>query len=224
MCPVRGFENYLHALNPKANNLWQQANIPGNSQKWYKAIPLGHNPLDTFMSKLSEKCKLSQQYTNHCICVTGVSNLMRSGDYTAKQVMAITGHKSIHSLAIYQCVHDDEKMMMGMSLTYSLLNADEVYKFKAAQLLKQKAETPPLPTPFIPQAIASPEAQPGLQMPHCPAILPSTSKEDVVQPIGASNILPQPNENVLIPYHPANKAPLTDCTVLILDLTLMGYV
>ena len=40
--------------------------------------------------------------------------------------MSVTGHKSIQSLSLYQRVKSDEKMMMGMSLAYSLFNAKEV--------------------------------------------------------------------------------------------------
>lgn len=37
------------------------------------------------------------------------------------QVMAVTGHKSVQSLSVYQRVSDDEKMMMGDSLTRNIL-------------------------------------------------------------------------------------------------------
>ena len=40
--------------------------------------------------------------------------------------MAVTGHKSLQSLAIYQRVKSDEKMMMGMSLMYNLLKPEDV--------------------------------------------------------------------------------------------------
>ena len=48
-----------------------------------------------------------------------------------KQIMLVTGHKSIQSLCIYQRVKEDEKLMMGMSLTYSLLHSKEVTEVKA---------------------------------------------------------------------------------------------
>ena len=40
--------------------------------------------------------------------------------------MAITGHKSLQSLSIYQRVKQDEKLMMGMSLPYSLLHPNYI--------------------------------------------------------------------------------------------------
>ena len=68
---------------------------------------------------MSKIAKLSDHYTNHCIRVSGINNITR-GRFTARQVMAVSGHKSIQSLAIYQCVQADEKLMMGMHLTHVL--------------------------------------------------------------------------------------------------------
>ena len=84
------------------------------------------------------KPELSDHFTNHCTRVTGATNLARSGKYTPEQIMSVTGHKSIQSLCIYQRVKEDEKLMMGMSLTYSLLNPKEVFEVKEA--LKKQME------------------------------------------------------------------------------------
>ena len=75
---VRSFENYLNHLNPNINSLWQTPlkKIPANgSETWYKNVPLGHNPIEKFMSKLSDLCQLSNRYTNHCVWVTGATNI-----------------------------------------------------------------------------------------------------------------------------------------------------
>ena len=130
LCPVRSFENYSFTLNPDCEGLWQKpwlSNYKKNHLPFYEASTVGKNPLNTFMSKLSAKCELSKVYTNHSVRVTGVTNLTRS-HYTPRQIMAITGHKSIQSLAIYQRVKEDEKMMMGMSLMYSLLRPADVMR------------------------------------------------------------------------------------------------
>ena len=80
-----------------------------------KPFHLGHNPMKTFMGNLSQICQLLDYYTNHCIRITGTTKLTRE-NYTLRQIMSITGHKSIQSLGIYQCVKADEKLMMGMGL------------------------------------------------------------------------------------------------------------
>ena len=127
MCPVRSFENYINVLDNKVNFLWQRPKnkIPKQGMAWYIAKQVGHNTHEKFMGQLCKKVQLSQHYTNHCIRVSGVTNLRR-GNFTSKQVMAVSGHKSVESLAIYQRVHDDEKLMMGLCLNYCLLEPENV--------------------------------------------------------------------------------------------------
>lgn len=198
LCPVRSFENLLAHLNPNVENLWQQPlkKKPTNSHVWFKAVPLGHNPLQTFMGKLSDICELSQHYTNHCIRVTGITNLLRTGKYNAKQVMAITGHKSLHSLAIYQRVKSDEKMMMGMTLTYALVNPQEVFQFKQINHLDHNGNI---------------VGAPGqLQLPRPVQEAPVATQENILPEVNTpplhaldpqhDNILPL--QDALVPYQP----------------------
>ena len=93
---------------------------------------MGHNPMEKFIGNLSKVCNLSDYYTNHCI---GTTKLTRE-NYSPHQIMAITGHKSIQSLGIYQRVKADEKLMMGMSLTYSLFRPPEVAKIVQDNMAK----------------------------------------------------------------------------------------
>ena len=76
MCLVRSFENYINYLNPKCTSLWQQPrkNIKFEDAIWCTSRALGHNPLDAFLSFLSDECSFSQHYTNHCIRVSGITN------------------------------------------------------------------------------------------------------------------------------------------------------
>ena len=122
LCLVRSFENYVDLLDKKVNYLWQKpkSKIPKNGLPWYIPQKVGHNTHEKFIGNISKEAKLSQHYTNHCIRVSGVTNLSRA-NFSAKQVMAVSGHKSVESLAIYQRVHEDEKMMMDLCLTYSLI-------------------------------------------------------------------------------------------------------
>lgn len=179
LCPVHSFENYLAHLNPKVDKLWQQPlkrfkSAPDTIA--YKAVPLGHTPLERFMSKLSLQLELSEYYTNHCIRVTGTSNLFRA-HFTPKQIMSVTGHKSLQSLGIYQRVANNEKMMMGMSLMYNLLKPEEVYRVRLLKANIPQQNQPALNT-----------AQP-LQLPPPPAIqapvqemLPIAPPVDVIHP------------------------------------------
>ena len=57
----------------------------------------------------------------------------------AKQVMLVTGHKSILSLTIYQKVCEDDELSMGISLAYSLLHPSEVSRLQDIIDEEQKA-------------------------------------------------------------------------------------
>ena len=67
--PVRSFENYVNNLNPKIDNMWQRplTSKPSTGNIWFAAVPLGHNPIEKFMSKMSKLCNLTDHYTNHCV-------------------------------------------------------------------------------------------------------------------------------------------------------------
>ena len=67
--------------------------------------------------------------------VSGITNLTRN-NFSYKQIMSISGHKSIESLVIYQKVNANEKLCMGLTLGYTLLNAPQPTEvIAAAQVL-----------------------------------------------------------------------------------------
>ena len=71
------------------------------------------------MKNLSTKVRLSKKYTNHDVRVTGCSVLARC-NFSDKQIMSITGHKSIESLMINKKVSANKKFIMGFTLGYAL--------------------------------------------------------------------------------------------------------
>ena len=159
ICPVCSFKNYVSHLNPYINAFWQRPlkNKPKSGEIWYTAAVLGHNSIEKFMGKLSLSCDLSDYYTNHCIRVTGATNLTRN-NFMAKQVMSVTGHKSIESLVIHQKVREDNKISMGISLTFSLLHPNEVHALQNIMEEDKKAKE----RNFIPEIEAT---QPMLALP-----------------------------------------------------------
>ena len=44
--------------------------------------------------------------------------------------MAVSGHKSLQSLALYTRVRDDEKMMMDLKLAFSLLKPEQARELR----------------------------------------------------------------------------------------------
>ena len=108
-------------MNPKNDKLWQRPkeSFYDDDSVWYNNIPLGKKTLSSFMSRISELCSLSCKYTNHSIRATGATLLSRSM-FNPAQIMAVTGHKSVSSLAVYQRVSDSEKVAMGKAIASSI--------------------------------------------------------------------------------------------------------
>ena len=128
MCPVRSYKNYIGHLNERCQYLWQTPNpaaFKRGDPVWYKNKRVGENKISCYMTELSKDANLSRRYTNHCIRVSGTTNLTRA-QFSANQIMAVTGHKSVNSLAMYQWVQSDEKLMMGISLASNLFQTPVV--------------------------------------------------------------------------------------------------
>ena len=112
MCPVSSYLKYLSKLHPRCEYLWQQVkNDVQDQDVWYKPLKIGKNPLASFMSRVSHSADLSQLYTNHSIRVTGTTLLGRY-DFSDKQIMSVSGHRSVNSLSVYKKVSDQEKIAM----------------------------------------------------------------------------------------------------------------
>ena len=78
------------------------------------------SPTPSQDDNLSIDCKLSQIYTNHSIRATGTT-LLSKARFNEAQIMSVTGHKSTKSLAIYERVDNDEKMIMGHTIAAGLV-------------------------------------------------------------------------------------------------------
>ena len=138
-CPVDSFHEYISHLNPNNENLWQSPISKPKTSVWYADCPVGDHTLSEFMKNVSKKAKLSQIYTNHDIRVTGLSVLGRV-NFTDKQIMSVSGHKSTDSLKIYQKVSGNEEFMMGYTLGYALKSPQDI---PIGPVQRNFLETPP---------------------------------------------------------------------------------
>ena len=68
-------------------------------QIWFCNKQVGENTLAQFMPKLSLSTGLSKKYGNHSLRVAGATILSRNS-HGLKQIMSLTRHKSVSSLAI----------------------------------------------------------------------------------------------------------------------------
>ena len=128
LCPVRSFRKYLEHLEPNNPYLWQTPLKNGKKKNnidiWYGMQHMGKNTLSGFMKDVSKECQLSQIYTNHSIRVTGITVLTRQ-NFTNSEIMAVSGHKSVHSLVNYQKTRDTQKLEMGNVLLQSMTTNEE---------------------------------------------------------------------------------------------------
>ena len=141
------------------------------------------------MSTISEKLKFETRYTNHCIRVTGITNLHRAR-FSAKQVMSVSGHKSVASLAIYERIQEDKKLMMGMCLSFSLLHPEDAI--------------------MIHNSVNLPEIEP---QPQEIKALPTLKAISTNSPIQEKSLLPL--ENAIAPYQPKPPADENEKKILI---------
>ena len=182
-CPVESFREYLNHLNPNNDNLWQTPINKPKTSVWYADSPVGDHTLVEFMKNLSGKAKLSRVYTNHDIRVTGLSVLGRT-NFSDKQIMSLSGHKSGDSLKIYQKVSGNEKFMMGYTLGYALMSPNDIPIGPINRNLlpltpKQQRSILPMPTP---EEASIPKRKKIDETPiTAPLTLPTTSDENAEQ-------------------------------------------
>ena len=105
------------------DKLWQRPHddFDDSDATWYCNVPLGEKTLGNFMTNINKKCRLSQVYTNHSIRATGAIILAKHM-FRNSQIMAVTGHKSVASLSLYQRVDKEDKIRMGQTLTDNVLS------------------------------------------------------------------------------------------------------
>jgi hypothetical protein len=100
-CPVATYKKYLSLLNPTFDRLFPQP-----TRNWKPSLPRyscmarGKNHLGGVMRELSEEAGLSQIYTNHCVRAT-VCTMLDAEGVPAREIMDVTGHKSVSSLDHY---------------------------------------------------------------------------------------------------------------------------
>ena len=148
LCPVRSYRKYMEKLNPDNKFLWQLAlQNPKDPNILFGLQHHGKNTLGKLMGLISEKCGLSQLYTNHSIRVTGITVLTRM-KFSPSEIMSVSGHKSVQSLTNYQRTQPKQNITMGKVLYQSMTRKEDEMNAQ---------ELPAVPTK---KAIEYPEARP----------------------------------------------------------------
>ena len=97
-CSVSLFTKYVNKLSPTCERLWQYAKVDylESDECWYTNKPIGSNAIAKIMHNISLFCKLSKQYTNHCIGVTSCTILGQR--FEENDIKAVSMHKSSSAL------------------------------------------------------------------------------------------------------------------------------
>ena len=214
-CPVQSFRKYLSKLHPRCDSLWQYPKETINDVDiWFKPLKIGPNPLSEFMSRLSHSADLSRVYTNHSIRVTGMTFLARN-NFSPKQIMAITGHKSVNSLAIYQKVSNSEKLQMGWCMNY-YINCDKPQTYEPhrnipivpaietnqTMPIAIPVQGPPSAPPLIPHKIHE-NTMPQEQQLQFQQTTTTTFEKEIIRETVTTTPPLQPiqdNSNLIVPY------------------------
>ena len=187
-CVLKSYLTYKYSLDPTKEYLWQKPRMkefPANRKGvWYGPQCVGHNLINSFVTKLGESCGMKEKnFTNHSLQVTAITALTRQ-NFSNKQIMSLTGHKSTTSLAIYQKVNSDEKLRMGFALGYALVNNNIPQLHNPEQIL-----------PIKNQEVRIPQPLPAIAIQHQNVV---ENKENVTE------------ENALVPFHYEPEDPLQD--------------
>ena len=103
-CPVSSLRFYLSKLSQEEEYFFQTPRKPQREpfcqmETWYKR-KMGKNTLNNMMKTISKLGNLTQEYTNHCIRAT-VCTVLAHNDVESSNIIKVTGHKDVKSLAPY---------------------------------------------------------------------------------------------------------------------------
>ena len=196
LCPIRSYNMYVQHLKLRNPYFWQtpaQNTNKKNPNIWYTMAHLGKNTLGPFMSEVSKNCKLSQMYTNHSIRVTGCTVLTRL-KFSAAEIMSVSRHKSVQSLATYQKTTSKEKMQMGSVMYQSLTRKEDEIQVPACREI--------LPKP--PQKAILPVQQPEILQENPQQAVAIYQPPEKIQKLPTEVVPNKPNcDDAIVPFEPS---------------------
>ncbi len=109
--------------------------------------------------------------------------------FSPKQIMSVTGHRSVNTLALYSKVSENEKLKMGMSMNCFLMLSNDINDEKeiheqAEKIQKRKTQPPKL----APKTAALP----ALEGPPAKKPKFTEKRAKVLHPVSAQNQDPEP--------------------------------
>lgn len=110
--------NFLLIKAPQQKSFFLQkplSKVETDLQLWYSSKKIGHNIIGNFMRKICAIFKIEIAYTNHSIRATTCIILGQKG-FSDINIVGISGHSSLSSLAYYKKPQESVKLKMSDSL------------------------------------------------------------------------------------------------------------
>ena len=114
-CFIRIFKLYLSKLDvhaPQSAFYYKPLQKWSSTGAWFTKQPLGHNTLDTMMSRICKKAGVTGYKTNHSLRATAASRLYHSG-LDEQLIMERTGHRSIEGIRSYKRTNSQQQQKVS---------------------------------------------------------------------------------------------------------------
>ena len=109
-CLVRLYQTYM-SYQPsvaKSNAFYLTPLKKPKGNVWYGKTPIGHNTLNTTVSRICKAAVITGFKTNHSLRVTTATRLFQKG-VEEQLIMSRTGHRSVEGVQTYKRIGDDQQ-------------------------------------------------------------------------------------------------------------------
>ena len=107
---------------------------------WYGQTPIGHNTLDTTVSRICKAAGIVGYKTNHSLRVTTATRLFQKG-VEEQLIMARTGHRSLEGVRTYKRIGDEQREMMSNVLNEAT-NGERETPAKRMKVAQPSSDSP----------------------------------------------------------------------------------
>ena len=114
-CLVRLYQAYMSHRPSEAKNdafyLTLLKKPKGNV--WYGKTPIGHNTLNSTVSRICKAVGITGYKTNHSLRLTTATQLFQKG-VEEQLIMSRTGHRSVEGVRTYKRIGDEQKQILDI--------------------------------------------------------------------------------------------------------------
>ena len=109
---------------------------------WYSKTPIGHNTLNTTISRICKAAGVTGYKTNHSLRVTTATRLFQKG-VEEQLIMSRTGHRSVEGVRTYHRIGDEQRQMMSDILNEATNGEEETPSSKRIKVVPSSSTSSP---------------------------------------------------------------------------------